>query len=37
MHKLRVADLNLSIEYKYETMVKQAEAYKTHFDKPLPA
>lgn len=34
MHKLRVADLNLKIEYKYETMIKQAEVYKADFDKP---
>lgn len=34
MHKLRVADVNLQIDYKYETMVKQAEAYKYDFDKP---
>lgn len=34
MYKLRVADVNINIEYKYETMIKQAEAYKYDFDKP---
>ena len=32
MHKIRVAQLNVEIDYKYETMTKQSEAYKTDFD-----
>lgn len=34
MYQLRVADINLNIEYKYETMLKQAEPYKFDFEKP---
>ncbi len=34
MEKLRVADINLNIEYKYDTMIKQCEAYKYEFEKP---
>ncbi len=34
MHKLRVADINLLIDYKYDTMIKQAAFYKADFDKP---
>lgn len=34
MEKLRVADINLNIEYKYDTMINQCEAYKCDFDKP---
>ncbi len=34
MEKLRVADINLNIEYKYDTMIKQCEAYKYNFEKP---
>ncbi len=34
MYKLRVADVNLNIEYKYETMIKQAEPYMYDFEKP---
>ena len=34
MYKLKVAELNLEIEYKYPTMIKQAEAYKADFEKP---
>ncbi|MBR1442769.1 MAG: hypothetical protein IJ583_04470 [Firmicutes bacterium] len=34
MHKLRVAQLNVEIDYKYETMTKQSEAYKCDFEKP---
>ena len=33
MYKIRVADINLEIEYKYPTMLKQAEAYKADFEK----
>lgn len=33
MEKLKVADLNVLIKYKYETMIKQAEAYKSDFEK----
>lgn len=34
MEKLRVADINLNIEYKYDTMIKQCQAYKYDFEKP---
>lgn len=34
MHKLRVADINLLIKYKYDTMLKQAKFYETEFEKP---
>ncbi len=34
MYKLRVADINVNIEYKYETMLKQAEPYKYDFKSP---
>lgn len=34
MEKLRVADIRVAIEYKYETMIKQCEAYKSDFEKP---
>ncbi len=34
MYKLKVAELNLEIEYKYPTMIKQAEAYKADFERP---
>jgi hypothetical protein len=34
MTKLRVAELNTEVEYKYPTMMKQAEFYKADFDKP---
>ncbi|MGN1317940.1 MAG: hypothetical protein ACI4VF_02920 [Lachnospirales bacterium] len=34
MERLRVADININIKYKYETMIKQCEAYKYDFDKP---
>lgn len=34
MYKLRVADINLNIEYKYETMLNQAEPYRYDFEKP---
>lgn len=33
MHKLRVADLNINIDYKGKTMLNQAEAYKHDFEK----
>ena len=33
MHKIKVADINVSIEYKYPTMIKQAEPYKAEFEK----
>jgi hypothetical protein len=33
MEKLRVADVNIDINYRYETMIKQCEAYKADFDK----
>ena len=33
MHRLRVADVNINIDYKYDTMIKQAECYKYDFDK----
>ena len=34
MEKLRVADLNLLIDYKYDTMKKQCPPYKADFEKP---
>lgn len=34
MEKLRVADLNLLIDYKYDTMKKQCPPYKANFEKP---
>ena len=34
MEKLRVADLNLIIDYKYDTMKKQCPPYKADFEKP---
>lgn len=34
MEKLRVADLNLLINYKYDTMKKQCPDYKAEFEKP---
>ncbi len=33
MNKLRVADLNVLIKYKYETMLKQAPVYACDFEK----
>lgn len=33
MEKLRVADINLSIHYEYEPMIKQCEPYKSDFEK----
>ncbi len=33
MEKLKVADVNIDINYRYETMIKQCEAYKADFDK----
>ncbi len=34
MAKLRVAELNVEVDYKYPTLVKQAEFYKADFEKP---
>lgn len=34
MYKLRVADIDVMIEYKYKTMQKQAQAYLHDFEKP---
>ncbi len=34
MHKLRVADINLLIKYKYDTMLKQGAFYEADFEKP---
>lgn len=34
MNKLRVAELNVEVDYKYPTLLKQGEAYKAEFDKP---
>jgi hypothetical protein len=33
MGKLKVADVNIDVNYRYETMIKQCEAYKADFDK----
>lgn len=33
MYKLRVADVNVEIDYKYETMTKQCDAYRYDFEK----
>lgn len=33
MAKLRVAELNVEVDYKYPTLVKQAEFYKADFEK----
>jgi hypothetical protein len=33
MSKLRVADLNVDVEYKYPTLIKQAQPYITEFEK----
>ncbi len=34
MAKLKVAELNTLVEYRYPTMVKQAEFYKADFERP---
>lgn len=34
MNKLKVAELNVEVDYEYPTLVKQAEAYKADFEKP---
>lgn len=34
MAKLRVAQLNVEVEYKHPTMIKQAEPYKADFERP---
>lgn len=34
MYKLRVADVNVEIDYKYQTMIKQCKPYEYDFDRP---